>query len=51
MPLKLGDQFIHLGSNISSIEGSGRINTAFWMHYLDAKWLEKKLDGNYTRML
>ena len=34
------------------LPGSGRIDNAVWMHYLDAeKRLEKKLDGNYTRML
>ena len=34
------------------LPSSGRIDTAIWMYYLDAtKQLEKKLDGNYTRML
>ena len=35
------------------LQGSGHVNTAVWMHSLDAKKkrLEKKLDGNYTRML
>ena len=36
------------------LPGSGHIDTAIWMHYMDAnktKRLEKKLDGNYTRML
>ena len=34
------------------LPGSGRVDTAVWMHHLDAdKRLEKKLDGNYTRML
>ena len=33
-----------------------KIDTAIWMHYLDAnqnktKQLKKKLDDNYTRML
>ena len=33
-------------------QGSGHINTAIRVHYMDAKKrLEKKLDGNYTRML
>ena len=28
------------------------VNTAIWMYYMDAnKHMEKKLDGNYTRML
>ena len=31
---------------------SGRVDTAVWMHHLDAKKrLEKKLDGNNTRIL
>ena len=30
---------------------SGCINTAIWMHHIDAKCMEKKLDNNYTRML
>ena len=30
---------------------SCRVNTAVWMHYMDAnKTMEKKLDGNYTKM-
>ena len=34
------------------LPGSGGVDTAIWMHYMDSKkWLEKKLDGNYTRML
>ena len=34
------------------LPGIGRVDTAVWMHHLDAnKRLEKKLDGNYTRML
>ena len=34
------------------LPGSGCIDTAIWMHYMDAKKrLEKKLDGYYTRML
>ena len=34
------------------LPGSGRVDTAVWMHHLDAnKTAEKKLDGNYTRML
>ena len=34
------------------LPGSGRIDTAIWMNYMDiTKRLEKKLDGNYTRML
>ena len=32
---------------------TGHINTAVWMHYINTitKRMEKKLDGNYTRML
>ena len=33
------------------LPGNGRVDTVVWMHNLDTKWLEKKLDGNYTRML
>ena len=34
------------------LPGSCRIDTAVWMHYMDAnKMAEKKLEGNYTRML
>ena len=34
------------------LPGSGHIDTAIWVHYMDAnKSAEKKLDGNYTRML
>ena len=29
----------------------GRVDTAKWMHYIDAKYMEKRLDGNYTKML
>ena len=35
----------------SFFPNSGRINTAIWMHNVDAKYIEKNLDGNYTRML
>ena len=35
----------------SFLPSSGHIDTAIWMHYLDAKWLAKKTDGNYTKML
>ena len=36
----------------SFFPSSGRIDTAIWMHYMDAnKTYEKKLDSNYTRML
>ena len=32
------------------LPGSGRIDTAIWMHYLDAnKTAGEKLDGNYTK--
>ena len=48
--LKLVDKFTYLGSSVSSIDyrsygnqtwpqfllGSGRVDTAIWMHYLDA---------------
>ena len=34
------------GSQTWPIPGSGRVDTAIWMHYM-----EKKLNGNYTRML
>ena len=31
---------------------SGRVDTGKWTHYMEAnKHMEKKLDGNYTRML
>ena len=30
---------------------SVRVNTAVWMHHMDAKHMEKKLDSNCTRML
>ena len=30
---------------------SGRVDIAICMHYIDAKRMEKKLDGNYTRIL
>ena len=33
------------------IKCSDRINTAIWMHYMNAKCMEKKLDDNYIRML
>ena len=34
------------------LPSSGRVDTAIWMHYLDAnKTAGEKLDGNYTRML
>ena len=34
------------------LPSSGHIDTAIRVHYMDAnKWLQKKLDGNYTRML
>ena len=33
------------------LPSSDRVDTAVWMHYMDTKQLEKKLDGNYTRML
>ena len=34
------------------LPGSGRIDTAIWMHYMDSnKTAEKKLDANCTRML
>ena len=34
------------------LPNSGHIDTAIWMHYLEAnKQAEQKLDGNYTRML
>ena len=34
------------------LPSSGRIDTVVWMHYLElTKRPEKKLDGNYTRML
>ena len=34
------------------LPGSGHIDTPIWMHYMDSNQrLEKKLDGNYTRML
>ena len=37
---------------LSIIWKSNLTDTAVWMHYLDAnKRLEKKLDGNYTRLL
>ena len=36
----------------SFFQGGGRVDTAVWMHHLDAKKrLEKKLDCNYIRML
>ena len=43
-PIKMKTQFL---------PGSGHIDTAIWMHYMDANkngW-RRKLDGNYTRML
>ena len=34
------------------LPGSGRVDTAVWMHHLDAnKTAGEELDGNYTRML
>ena len=34
------------------LPSSGRVNTAVWMHYIDADETDrKKLDSNYTRML
>ena len=46
------NQFFFIYCRSQFLPGSGRMDTAVWMHYLDAKKrLEKKLDGNYTRML
>ena len=33
------------------LPSSGRVDTAIWMHYMDTKRMEKKLDGNYTRIV
>ena len=35
----------------SFFPSSGRIDTVIWMHYMDSKHLEKKLDSNYAKML
>ena len=48
--------FIKKSANCSIVSkflpGSGRIDTAIWMHYWTlTKQLKKKLDGNYTRIL
>ena len=53
-PIKLADKFTHLSSNLLSTESyetgflpsCGCVSTTVWMHYM-----EKKLDGNYKRML
>ena len=30
---------------------SSHVNTAVWMHHMDTKYMERKLDSNCTRML
>ena len=58
-PLKLVDKFTYLGSSISSTEQDidSRLTKAWTainrlsITWTLTKWLEKKLDGNYTRML
>ena len=64
-PLTLVDQFVYFDSNISSTESDVNIrfgkawtvivwSLTIWKSYLSDWWTkrsEKKLDGNYTRML
>ena len=53
---KLGDISTLDGTSLKLVDnflpGSGRVDTAVWMpNWTLTKRLEKKLDGNYTRML
>ena len=31
-------------------QSNGHVHITIWMHHMDAKCIEKKLDGNRTRM-